>query len=63
MAVRTGSSALRTGIGVQNIYRPYSHHLPASNVNYHFCEGVLILSLYAFKGENMFFKCSIVVHV
>ena len=32
-------------------------------MNYHFCEGVSILSLYAFKGENVFFKCGIVVQI
>ena len=53
-----------TGIGVSDIFTgPTLTTLPASDVNYHFCEGVLILFLYAFKGENVFFKCSIVVHV
>ena len=64
MAVRTGSSAFRTGIGVSDIFTgPTLTTLPASDVNYHFCEGVLMLSMYVFKGEKMFFKCSIVVQV
>ena len=64
MAVRTGSSTFRTGIGVSDIFTgPTLTTLPASDVNYHFCEGVLMLSMYVFKGEKMFFKCSIVVHV
>ena len=64
MAVRTGSSTFRTGIGVPDIFTgPTLTTLPASDVNYHFCESVLMLSMYVFKGEKMFFKCSIVVQV
>ena len=64
MAVRTGSSAFRAGIGVSDIFTATTlTTLPASDVNYHFCEGVLMLFMYVFKGEKMFFKCSIVVQV
>ena len=60
MAVRTGSSTFRTGIGVSDIFTgPTLITLPASDVNYHFCEGVLMLSMYVFKGEKMFLSAAL----